>query len=70
MKFHFSDKIYNDTTISEIQTLADNIKKEIDFSVLDNACLLCSEDKPEHCHRRLLAEYFGELNKDIKIVHL
>ncbi len=47
-----------------------NIKKEIDFSVLDNACLLCSEDKPGHCHRRLLAEYFAELGKDIKIVHL
>lgn len=47
-----------------------NIKKDIDFSVLNNACLLCSEDKPERCHRSLLAEYFKDLNKDIKIVHL
>jgi len=23
-------------------------------------CLLCSEDKPHHCHRRLVAEYLKE----------
>jgi uncharacterized protein (DUF488 family) len=29
----------------------------LDKSELDGACLLCSEDKPHHCHRRLVAEY-------------
>ena len=24
---------------------------------MDHACLLCSEDEPLHCHRRLVAEY-------------
>lgn len=24
---------------------------------LDGGCLLCSEEKPDHCHRRLVAEY-------------
>ena len=24
---------------------------------LDNACLLCTEDSPDHCHRRLVLEY-------------
>jgi len=27
--------------------------------VLDNACLLCSEDEPWQCHRRLIAEYLS-----------
>ncbi|HFW6194987.1 TPA: DUF488 family protein, partial [Salmonella enterica subsp. enterica serovar Enteritidis] len=27
---------------------------------VDKGCLLCSEDKPHHCHRRLLAEYLKE----------
>ena len=35
-----------------------------------NACLLCSEDQPEHCHRRLVAEYLGRHWGDIEIIHL
>lgn len=27
---------------------------------VDNGCLLCSEDKPHNCHRRLLAEYLKQ----------
>lgn len=34
------------------------------------ACLLCSEDKPEHCHRRLVAEYLASKWGEIDIVHL
>lgn len=34
------------------------------------ACLLCSEDKAEHCHRRLVAEYLKQKWGDIEIVHL
>lgn len=33
------------------------ISKKIDKFEIDNSCLLCSEDKPHYCHRRLLAEY-------------
>ncbi|MGP3788198.1 DUF488 domain-containing protein [Paenibacillus sp. 1A_MP2] len=33
-------------------------------------CFLCSEDKPHHCHRRLLVEYLQQFRNDIKIVHL
>lgn len=32
--------------------------------------LLCSEDTPEHCHRRLVAEYLREHWTDIEIIHL
>ena len=35
-----------------------------------NACLLCSEDTPEHCHRRLVAEYLHRHWGDVEIVHL
>ena len=33
-------------------------------------CLLCSEDTPDCCHRRLLAEYLAERISDLEIVHL
>ncbi len=33
-------------------------------------CLLCSEEKPEHCHRRLVAEYLGQHWGEVEIVHL
>lgn len=33
-------------------------------------CLLCSEDTPDHCHRRLLAEYLAESISDLEIAHL
>lgn len=32
--------------------------------------LLCSESTPEHCHRRLVAEYLRDRWKDVEIVHL
>lgn len=34
------------------------------------ACLLCSEDKPTHCHRRLVAEAMQNRWPDLRIVHL
>jgi len=47
-----------------------DIIQKIDFEKLDGSCLLCSEHKPDMCHRRLLAEYLKKANKDIKIIHL
>ncbi|HID62826.1 MAG TPA: DUF488 family protein, partial [Anaerolineae bacterium] len=32
--------------------------------------LLCADDTPRHCHRRLLAEYLAERISDLEIVHL
>lgn len=37
---------------------------------LDGGCLLCSEDKPHHCHRRLVAEYLKRHWGDVEITHL
>lgn len=44
--------------------------ENIDRSQLDGACLLCSEDKPHYCHRRLVAEYLKEKWGDVEIQHL
>lgn len=38
--------------------------------LLDEACLLCSEDTADHCHRRLVAEYLKDKWGDLEIVHL
>lgn len=46
------------------------ILHDIDCAQFDGACLLCSEDTPEMCHRRLLAEYITTACKEIKVVHL
>lgn len=47
-----------------------NIISKIDFKKLDGSCLLCSEHKPDMCHRRLLAEYLKKVNNEIEIIHL
>ena len=39
-------------------------------STVDNSCLLCSEHEPDHCHRRLVAEYFQRQWGDVEIEHL
>lgn len=44
--------------------------EDIERTGLAEACLLCSEDKPHHCHRRLVAEYLRDKWGDIDIVHL
>jgi len=37
---------------------------------MDRACLLCSEPEPDHCHRRIVAEYFRDRWRDVTIRHL
>jgi len=46
------------------------IDKKITKDILDNACLLCSEDKPDHCHRRLVAEYLSKKWGNVIIEHI
>lgn len=46
------------------------IENKISMEELNNSCLLCSEPTPEHCHRRLVAEYLKEKLGDIEIQHL
>jgi uncharacterized protein (DUF488 family) len=44
--------------------------ENLDRSRLDGGCLLCSEDKPHNCHRRLVAEYLKEKWGNLEIEHL
>jgi uncharacterized protein (DUF488 family) len=65
-------KISWETYAIEYLNLLDRrkIAQKTDIESLHRHCLLCSEHGPEHCHRRLLAEYFQALRKDVEIVHL
>lgn len=46
------------------------IEDKVPKDVLDGGCLLCSEDKPHHCHRRLVAEYLASHWGDVQTRHL
>jgi uncharacterized protein (DUF488 family) len=37
---------------------------------IEDSCLLCSEDKPHRCHRRLVAEYLRSRWGKLEVVHL
>lgn len=47
------------------------IEKSINILNLDKSCLLCSEDKPHFCHRRLVLQYLNSKMGDIfKVRHI
>ncbi|MGD0814672.1 MAG: DUF488 domain-containing protein [Verrucomicrobiota bacterium] len=46
------------------------IEDKIDPDMVAGGCLLCSEDKPHHCHRRLVAEYLQRKWGGLVIKHL
>ena len=47
------------------------IAKTLDAQLFNvPAVLLCSEPTPEHCHRRLVAEYLQKNWPDVSITHL
>ncbi len=46
------------------------IDQKLDQALIDGACLFCSEPTPEHCHRRLVAEYLQQAWGDVEIEHL
>ena len=58
---------------SEFRKLMKNRRVEEEFVAkfggFRNVLLLCSEPTPEHCHRRLVAEYLSS-NLDIKITYI
>ncbi|HEV3156171.1 MAG TPA: DUF488 domain-containing protein [Candidatus Baltobacteraceae bacterium] len=46
------------------------IEETIPCEILSEACLLCSEESPHHCHRRLVAEYLQEKWGNVEIKHI
>jgi uncharacterized protein (DUF488 family) len=49
---------------------ARGVEKAITPDLLHEACLLCSEERPAQCHRRLVAEYLRSKCSSMEIVHL
>jgi uncharacterized protein (DUF488 family) len=47
-----------------------HVEDTISRQMLDGGCLLCSEEKPHHCHRRLVAEYLKEKWGVVEIEHI
>lgn len=47
-----------------------NIKDDLGLDLISDSCLLCSEAKPDRCHRRLIAEYLQSIWNEIDIYHL
>jgi uncharacterized protein (DUF488 family) len=46
------------------------IEETVPREILNEGCLLCSEEKPHHCHRRLVAEYLRDKWGDVQIDHI
>ena len=46
------------------------VETSLPREVIDDGCLLCSEDKPHHCHRRLVAEYLKRHWGGLEVNHL
>lgn len=46
------------------------VEETVPKDFIDGGCLLCSEATPEHCHRRLVAEYLAKQWPDVRLHHL
>jgi uncharacterized protein (DUF488 family) len=49
---------------------ARHIESTTSRELLDGGCLLCSEEKPHRCHRRLVAEYLKDKWGDVDVEHI
>ena len=46
------------------------VERTLAPETMNGGCLLCSEPTPEHCHRRLVAEYLKAKWEDVEIEHI
>ncbi len=46
------------------------VEQTVSRSELGHGCLLCSEAKPDECHRKLVADYLREKWGDLSVSHL
>ena len=49
---------------------ARHIETAVSREIMDESCLLCSEELPDYCHRRLVAEYLRDRWGDLEIQHI
>ena len=68
-KKHKGDwKVYEEEFLELIERR--HIEVTVPKELVHDGCLLCSEDKPHHCHRRLVTEYLRDKWGDVSISHL
>ena len=54
-----------------LQTRSDSLREALELAVSLPCCLLCLEERPEDCHRTIVAEELVKLAPDdVSIVHL
>lgn len=68
-KKHKGDWSVYESKFLELMT-GRQIENKFSRELLNESCLLCSEEKPNHCHRRLVADYLSQRWGDINITHL
>lgn len=50
---------------------ARSVERTLDTSLFEHGCLLCSEHRPERCHRRLAVDYLNlRWGSKFKVTHL
>lgn len=71
-RWHKQDVTWEEYERIYIRLLNDrNIMRNYGIKAFDGSCFLCSEDTPEQCHRRLLAEYLKKHSTEqVMILHL
>jgi uncharacterized protein (DUF488 family) len=73
LKKYRADKNWDEYVISFTRLMQErnmsNILKQ-ELLDADRICLLCSEDVPKQCHRRLLAENYKQFDDSIEVIHL
>ncbi len=65
-KGSWSDYEQRFITLMESREIQNRLSPEL----FTDGCLLCSEDKPHHCHRRLVAEYLNAHWGNLTIKHI
>mgnify|MGYP002527098638 CR=1 FL=1 len=71
-KWHSHDVTWTQYEAIYLAALKEHdILRKYGIKQFDSACFLCTEETPEQCHRRLLAEYMQHHStEEVRIVHL
>lgn len=64
------DRAWNEYKRRFIALMRERKIENLDQSIFEGACLLCSEHKQDFCHRRLVVEYLKEKWGNVEIEHL
>ena len=71
-RYQSGDLSWDDYASAYIEVLAKRrVESNLDITIFDGACLLCSEHTPDRCHRRLAGEYLNSRwSNRLSIEHL